>query len=208
MRSATGESGATMDFLDNRRLKRQFEFIIELDRVKSIFRKSRLFDGSRYENDAEHSWTICVMALVLKEYSNIDIDVEKVLKMLLLHDVVEIDAGDTFLYSRERAAAHDREAEAAERIFGLLPEDQRDEFKSLWYEFEERATSESKFASVLDRLEPLLQNFVNRGSTWKENGVEHEMVVERNNHIAEGSQRLWEVVKKLIDEALERGFFA
>ena len=196
-----------MDFLDNERLKRQFEFIIELDRIKSIFRKSRLFDGSRYENDAEHSWTICMMALVLKEYSNVDIDIERVLKMLLLHDVVEIDAGDTFLYSSERDAAHEKEARAAERIFGMLPEDQRDEFRQLWDEFEDRTTDESRFASVLDRLEPLLQNFVNGGSTWKENGVRHEMVFERNRHIAEGSRQLWDVAKKLVDIALERGFF-
>ena len=132
----------------NKRLEKQLNFIIEIDKVKNIVRKSKLFNGSRFENDAEHSWTICIMALLLKEYSNFSINIERVISMLLIHDIVEIDTGDTFLYSTERIGIHDDEKKAAERIFGFLEDDQRKHFIELWNEFEKQETNEAKFAAV------------------------------------------------------------
>ena len=147
-------------------LAQQIAFIIEVDKVKNILRKSKLFDGSRFENDAEHSWTICMMAMLLKEYSNFPIDIERVIKMLLIHDIVEIDAGDTFLYSKDRNNVLEKEFKAAERIFGLLPAEQSQELISIWKEFEVRESNEAKFAAVFDRLEPLLQNYLTQGFAW------------------------------------------
>lgn len=138
---------------------------MEVDKVKLIMRRSKIFDGSRFENDAEHSWTICVMALLLLEYANFPVNLERVVKMLLLHDIVEIDAGDTFLYSKERKGAAQKEKKAAARIFGLLPTKQCQEFMEIWHEFEARESNEAKFAAVFDRLEPLLQNYMTQGFT-------------------------------------------
>lgn len=196
----------SIDFTNNDRLEKQLGFLIEIDKVKSIYRKSRLFDASRLENDAEHSWTIAIMAVLLKEYANFEVDIEKVVLMLLLHDIVEIDAGDTFLYSADRENAVIKEEKAAQRIFGLLEADQRERFLNLWKEFEEKKTNEAKFASVFDRLEPLLQNYLTEGSTWKSNGVTYEMVLNKNKHIKEGSEQLWNFVEALLDKAVEKGY--
>jgi putative hydrolase of HD superfamily len=192
----------------NTSIKKQLSFLIEIDKVKNIIRKTKLFDGSRLENDAEHSWTICIMAVLLKEYANFDINIERVLIMLLVHDIVEIDAGDTFLYSSARNAAHDKEVIAANRIFGLLDTEQADYFLSIWKEFEARQTNESKFASVFDRLEPVLQNYLNEGFAWKTHGITKSQVIEKNKHIAEGSVELWKFVEWLLDDAEKRGFFS
>ncbi len=194
--------------MDETRFQKQIDFIVEVDKIKSIVRRSRLFDGSRFENDAEHSWTICLMATLFREYANFPVNIERVLLMLLVHDVVEVDAGDTFLYSPDRASAHEREDRAARRIFGLLDGDQGGELYAAWQEFEERKTNEAKFAAVFDRFEPLLQNFLNEGYTWKKNGVRKAQVLEMNRHIAEGSSEIWEFLDKLIDESVARGYLA
>jgi len=195
-----------IDIEYNKRLENQLNFIIEIDKVKNIIRKSKLFDGSRFENDAEHSWTICIMALLLKEYSNFSVNIEKVLIMLLIHDIVEIDSGDTFLYSPERKNAHDNEKKAAERIFGLLDKEQNEYFISLWNEFEGKKTNEAKFASVFDRLEPLLQNYILEGYTWKKYNITYEMIIEKNKHIQEVSEVIWQFVLKLLENAIEKGY--
>lgn len=192
----------------NEKLEKQLNFIVEIDKVKSIFRKSKLFHENRFENDAEHSWTICVMALLLKEYANFTVNMERVIPMLLIHDIVEIDAGDTFLYSTQRDTVQADEKKAAERIFGLLDTDQKTFFKELWEEFEERKTNEAKFASVFDRLEPLLQNYMLEGDTWKKYNIKYEMVIEKNKHIQEASNEIWEFVIKLLDKAVEKGYLS
>ncbi len=198
----------SFDFSSNSRLISQLNFIIEIDKIKNILRKSLLFDGLRFENDAEHSWTIAVMAVLFREYANFPVDIEKIVYMLLLHDIVEVDAGDTFLYAADRKDAHIKEEKAAQRIFGLLENDQKEKFLAIWNEFEERKTNEAKFAAVFDRLEPIIQNYVNEGFTWKKNGVTYDMVYTVNEHIAEGSQEIWEFVKALIDSAAEKGYLS
>jgi putative hydrolase of HD superfamily len=195
-----------IDIECSERLLKQLNFIIEIDKVKNILRQSKLFDGNRFENDVEHSWTISIMALLLKEYSNFQVNIEKVIIMLLIHDIVEIDAGDTFLYSAERKEAQNNEKKAAERIFGLLEGEQKEYFMSLWKEFEEKHTNEAKFASVFDRLEPLMQNYLLEGYTWKKFKITYDMVIEKNKHIKEGSEELWEFVLKLLEKAVEKGY--
>lgn len=189
------------------RLDHQLRFIIELDRLKHIMRRTRLFDNSRHENDAEHGWHLAMMAMTLAEYSNAPIDVNKVVRMVLVHDIVEIDAGDTFLYD-EPASLGKEEAEkkAAERIFGLLPDDQARELKSLWEEFEARASAEGRFAAALDRLEPMMQNALTAGHAWKKHGVRRSQVVQKNRPIVEaGSEELWRFAEELLARAVESG---
>jgi putative hydrolase of HD superfamily len=190
----------------NEKLEKQLQFIVETDKVKSIIRKSKLFHENRLENDAEHSWTICIMALLLKEYSNFSVNIEKVMYMLLIHDIVEIDAGDTFLYSENRDEKHDKETKAAERIFGLLDNAQKEYFMDLWKEFEEQETNEAKFAAVFDRLEPLIQNYISEGYTWKKHNVTYEMVIEKNKHIKEASPEIWDFALKLYEKSVEKGY--
>ena len=190
----------------NEKLEKKLNFIIEIDKVKNIFRKSKLFDNSRFENDAEHSWTICIMAILLKEYSNFPVNLEKVISMLLIHDIVEIDAGDTFMYSNKRNVVKNEEKKAAERIFGLLDETQKKYFINIWEEFEERKTNEAKFAAVFDRLEPLLQNFTLEGYAWKKYNITYEMIIEKNKHIQEASNEIWEFVLKILEEAIKKGY--
>ncbi len=192
----------------NPKIAQYLDFIVEIDKIKSIFRKSRLFDRSRFENDAEHSWTISVMAALFREFSPFPVNLERVLLMLLLHDVVEVDAGDTFLYSPERGLAEERERKAAERIFGMLDPEHRDLFRGLWEEFEARETPEAKYAAVFDRLEPIYQNYLNEGSTWETHGVTRRMILTANAHIAEGAPEIWDFVRGLTDDAVEKGFLA
>ncbi|SDT66351.1 putative hydrolases of HD superfamily [Mucilaginibacter mallensis] len=190
-------------------LLKQVAFIHEIDKVKYILRKTKLFNSERNENDAEHSWHLAVMAIILAEYANEPVDVLKVVKMLLIHDVVEIDAGDIFLYdtniSHTNTAA---EQKAAERIFGLLPTEQAEELIAIWEEFESGETMEAKFARAMDRLEPLLQNISNKGGTWKEFDVRYEKVLEKKGVIAKGSEHLWAFAKELIDESVKNGILA
>ena len=196
----------TTDQNCSKELENIFQFIIEIDKVKQIIRKSRLFDNSRFENDAEHSWTICIMALLFRKYADFEIDMEKIIIMLLIHDIVEIDAGDTFFYSKERNTAVINEKIAAERIFGILDEDRKKFFLDIWNEFEEGKTNEAKFAGVFDRLEPLLQNYITEGYTWKKHNITYDMVIEKNKHIRDASGEIWDFTLKLLDAAAEKGY--
>ena len=196
------------DFLENERMQRQLDFIVEIDTLKNIARKSMVFDGSHFENDAEHSWTISVLAVLLKEYSNFEINLEKVLIMLLIHNIVEVYAGDTFLYSEKRETAHIDEEKSAEKIFSFLEEDQKEFFINIWKEFEKKETNEAKFATVFDRMEPLLQNYMTKGYTWKKNKITYQMVLEKNSKIREGSEEIWKFIKKILDISKERGYIA
>ena len=194
---------------DLKRLKKQLLFIQEIDKVKLILRQTVILDGSRRENDAEHSWHLATMALVFQEYATEPIDLVRVLKMVLIHDLVEIDAGDTFVYDEVGAQdKEERERKAADRIFYLLPKDQAIEMDRLWTEFEERYTAESRFAAALDRFQPLMHNFLTEGRGWKKHGIRKAQVVNRNRHIAEGSPQIWEYAKSIIDESVEKGYLA
>ena len=187
-------------------LLNQIEFIREIDKLKFIFRKTKLINSNRPENDAEHSWHLAMMAIVLAGHANEPIDLEKVMKMVLIHDIVEIDSGDVFVYDTTKSHDNfDEELKAARRIFGILPEEQAEEFINLWIEFEEMKTPESKFARALDRLEPLLQNASNNGGTWREFDVKFDKVIEKKKAIKDGSEELWKFAKQLIDESVEKG---
>lgn len=199
-----GTRKGTMMIFPSDRFKKQIDFIVEIDKIKHIFRKTRLFDGSRFENDAEHAWHFALLALVLQEYANDSIDVHKVITMALIHDIVEIDAGDVLAYDTEqRLLAEEKERKAAERIFGMLPDEQRNEFMKIWNEFEERKTPEARFAAALDRFEPILQNYMTNFSTWKEHDITHSMLMKTNQHIAEGAEVLWQTVERMFSEALD-----
>ncbi len=184
------------------RLRQQINFIIEIDKVKHIFRKTKLFNKSRFENDAEHAWHLAIMALALGEYANEEIDVSKVIKMVLIHDIVEIDAGDTIVYdSKSRALAWEEEKKAAERIFGILPADQKEEFIALWQEFEEKKSPEAKFAAAIDRFQPILQNYLTDYYAWQAHGITYDQLYSINEHIGEGSETIWALAQKIFDEA-------
>ena len=190
-------------------LLNQIEFIREIDKLKYIFRKTKLINSDRPENDAEHSWHLAMMAIVLAGHANEPIDLEKVMKMVLIHDIVEIDSGDVFAYDTTKSHDNfDEELKAARRIFGILPEEQAEEFINLWIEFEEMKTPESKFARALDRLEPLLQNASNNGGTWREFDVKYDKVIEKKKAIKDGSEELWKFAKQLIDESVEKGILS
>jgi putative hydrolase of HD superfamily len=183
------------------RLKRQLDFIVELDKLKRILRQTLVMDGSRQENSAEHSWHLAVMAVLLHEHAGNAVDVQRVLRMLLIHDVVEIDAGDTFCYDAAASVGkEERERRAAERLFGLLPGEQAQEFRDLWEEFEARETADAQFANALDRLQGLLQNYHNAGGTWRLHGITRDQVLNRMRPIQNASPELWKYVLQVIDE--------
>lgn len=187
-------------------LIQQVNFIKEIDKLKYIQRRTKLFNSDRCENDAEHSWHLAMMTIVLAEHANSPVDVLKVLKMVLIHDIVEIDAGDTFIYDTTKS--HDNTEEelvAAKRIFGLLPAEQAEEFIAIWTEFEEGITEEAKFARSMDRFEPLLQNTSNNGGTWREFNVGYEQVFNKKKVIEKGSASIWTYAEKLIEESVEKG---
>ena len=186
--------------------EKQMAFIMELDKIKKITRQTYLSDGSRKENDAEHSWHLALMAVLLKEYANEEVDLAKVIPMVLLHDLVEIDAGDTYAYDQAGLATQRvRETKAADRIFGMLPEDQGTKFRNLWEEFEAYETAEAKFAHVLDNCQPLLLNDASGGKSWKEHTVHKSQIYKRNEHTAEGSREIWEYMQQLIDKHIQLG---
>lgn len=190
------------------RLARQIDFLIEIDRLKTILRRTLLTDGSRHENSAEHSWHLALLALVLAEWSNEPIDTVQVVKMLLVHDIVEIDAGDTFCYDEQANLDKDeREQRAAVRIFGKLPEEQASELRELWDEFELRRSPEARFANAIDRLQPMLHNVLTRGHSWREHGVPRRRVVARNQPIEQGSEALWAFARQFLDVAEVEGWF-
>ena len=187
------------------RLKKQLDFILEIDKEKNILRQTHLSDHGRRENDAEHAWHMAIMAYLLKEYSNEPVDVAKVMIMCLIHDVVEIDAGDTYAYDAEGLKTQKAREEAAkERIYSLLPDDQKQDLQALFDEFEERKTSEAKFARALDNLQPLLLNNSNDGGDWREHQVTEAQVYGRQRHTAEGSEKLYEVTDQLIRENIAK----
>ncbi|WP_026966904.1 HD domain-containing protein [Algoriphagus terrigena] len=188
------------------KLLQQINFIKEIDKVKYIQRKTKLFNSDRNENDAEHSWHLAMMTIVLAEHADAPIDVLKVLKMVLIHDIVEIDAGDTFIYDTAKKHSNtDEERLAANRIFGMLPKEQADKFIAVWEEFENGETNEAKFARSMDRLEPLLQNTSNKGGTWAEFGVNYTKVYEKKKVIKDGSSSIWDYAENLINESVEKG---
>lgn len=187
-------------------LLKQIEFIKEIDKIKYIQRRTSLFNSNRRENDAEHSWHLAMMALVMAEHANEPIDILKVIKMVLIHDIVEIDSGDIFIYDTEKN--HDNteeELKAANRIFNILPKEQAEELIALWTEFEMGETNEAKFAKSIDRLEPLMQNASNNGGTWQEFDVPYSMVIEKKQGIQDGSRTLWGYAKDLIDDSASKG---
>ena len=188
------------------RLKKQLDFILEIDKEKNVLRQTHLSDHGRRENDAEHAWHMAIMAYLLKEYSNEPIDVAKVMIMCLIHDVVEIDAGDTYAYDAEGLKTQKAREEAAkERIYSLLPDDQKQDLQALFDEFEERKTPEAKFARALDNLQPLLLNNINDGGDWREHQVTEAQVYGRQRRTAEGSEKLYEVTDQLIRENIAKG---
>jgi len=193
---------------NEKRLAEQLQFVLEIDRLKHIVRQTILLNGSRKENDAEHCWHVALMAFLLREYAaDPDVDVFHVVRMLLVHDLVEIDAGDTYCYDEAaRCDQADRERLAADRIFNLLPPDQAAEFRRLWDEFEARETREARYAAALDRFQPLLINYHRRGESWMEHGVTAEQVIRRNSPIHHGAPRLWQHAESLIADAVKRGW--
>jgi putative hydrolase of HD superfamily len=192
---------------DRDRLDRQLGFLREVDRLKRVFRRTWLLDLSRYENDAEHSWHLALAAALLAEYAAAEIDLGKVLEMTLVHDLVEIDAGDTYAYDdAARQDQAERERRAAERIFGLLPADQGARARRLWEEFEARQTPEARYAVALDRLLPFLHNYHTQGKEWQAHGVTSRQVLKRMQPVAEATPALWPRVERLLRDAVERGF--
>ena len=188
------------------RLKKQLDFSLEIDKEKNIFRQTSLSGHGRKENDAEHAWHMAIMAYLLREYSNEPVDISKVMLMCLIHDIVEIDAGDTYAYDPVNLSTQkEREDAAKERIFSLLPDDQRDELISLFDEFEEYSSAESRFAHSLDNLQPLILNNSNGGTDWMEHGVSAEQVYGRQRKTKQGSEALFEVTDKIIKDNIAKG---
>ena len=195
--------------MDTENLLKQVSFIKEIDKLKYIQRKTKLFNSDRHENDAEHSWHLAMMTIILAEHSDRPIDVLKVLKMVLIHDIVEIDAGDIFIYDTTKNHTNtDEELIAAKRIFGLLPTEQAEEFISIWKEFEDGQTDDAKFAKSMDRFEPLLQNTSNNGGTWTEFNVPYQKVYDKKKAIKEGSTSIWNYAENLINESVDKGMLS
>ena len=188
------------------RMDKQLAFLMEIDKVKNIFRQTWLADGKRKENDAEHSWHLAVAAFLLKEYAPQGVDLLKVILMVLIHDLVEIDAGDTYAYDAKGAETkRAREEKAADRIFGILPEDQGRYFRELWEEFESYESGEAKYAHLLDNFQPLLLNHESGGLSWREHNVKKSQIYKRNERIEETSTQVWARMKEIIDEHIRLG---
>jgi putative hydrolases of HD superfamily len=192
------------------RLQQQIEFMLEIDKLKRILRRTILTDRSREENSAEHSWHIAMAVFLFSEYArNQNIDWYRVIKMLLVHDLVEIDAGDTYCYDHQsRKDQAQREQKAAERIFNILPLDQSRSFRELWDEFENRKTPESKYANALDRFQPFLQNYATKGQIWRKNNITRRQVKDRMQPMFDGAPLLWNLVELLIDDAVQKKYLA
>lgn len=195
-----------MIFLFREKLLKDIEFIVELDKMKSVFRKTSIIGQDRQEDDAQHSWHISIMAMILSEYTNEKVDLLKVIKMLLIHDLVEIYAGDTFCYDKEgNLDKRERELAAADRIFGMLEQKKCDELRSLWDEFEEGKTPEAMFAVSMDRLQPMINNFNNNGGTWKQHDVSKSDIYQRIAPVKKSSDELWCFVNYMIEDAFQKG---
>lgn len=189
------------------RLAQQLQFILEIDRLKQVLRQTLLIDGSRRENSAEHSWHLAMMAILMAEYAPHPVNLLRVLKMVLIHDIIEIDAGDTFCYDtvglQDKA---EREAQAAKRLFGLLPADQAEELRSLWAEFETQASPDAQFATALDRLQPILHNYQTQGGTWRLHQIHQDQVKQRMAPVATGAPDLWSLVEQIIEKSVAAGY--
>lgn len=192
--------------MDKKRLEKQIEFLVEVDKVKSIFRQTKLADGSRRENDAEHSWHLALAAILLKEHADQDVDLLKVMSMVLIHDLVEIDAGDTYAYDTVgNETKRAREVAAADRIYAILPEDQGKMLYDLWEEFESYETPEAKYAHLLDNFQPLLLNDAGDGKSWQEHTVHKSQIYKRNEKIDQSSVEIWECMKEIIQKHIDKG---
>ena len=185
-------------------LEKSFDFIIELEKLKAVTRKTKPLGLERYENSAEHSWQISVLAMALADFADRPVNMERVLKMLLVHDIGEIDANDAFFFDEDgRAAAKEKELRAVERIFGLLPEDKRDEFFGIWDEFENGDSEEARYARAIDRVMPVLQNLYNNKQSWNENGVKKDQILSKTAYIGDASEAIWQTVAEKIESAFE-----
>ncbi|MCM1385821.1 MAG: HD domain-containing protein [Bacillus sp. (in: Bacteria)] len=192
--------------MDKERLKKQIDFILEADKEKNILRQTHLSGNGRRENDAEHAWHMAIMVYLLKEYANEEFDVAKAMMMALIHDIVEIDAGDTYAYDvKGRETKKMREEQAAERIYGLLPDNQGEELKSLFQEYEASETPEARFVRVMDNFQPLLLNHSNNGRDWREHEIRKSQVMKRHMSTKLGSNIIWEYAEKIIEEHVRKG---
>lgn len=188
-------------------LNQQIAFIIEIDKLKQVLRQTLLTDGSRRENSAEHSWHIALMAVILQEYAPPEVDILHAIKLLLIHDLVEIDAGDTFCYDdRGNLDKAEREVKAADRLFGLLPDAQARELRQLWDEYEAQETIHSRYAKALDCLQPVLHNQQTQGGTWRLNGIKRDRVMQRVSAVKDGAPKLWPFVIQLLDDCEKAGY--
>ncbi|MCG9647385.1 HD domain-containing protein [Vibrio brasiliensis] len=194
--------------MSSARLEQQLALLMELDQLKSVLRRTRVKSAdARLENSAEHSWHVALMAILMEEHANEPVDIARVVKMLLLHDVVEIDAGDTFVYDVAASAEQEqKELQAAQRLFGMLPDDQGQPLLELWLEFETASTADAKFAKALDRIIPMLLNYHNQGQSWQEHGVSREQALTVNHKIQYGSQALWDKAQQIINDATDNGW--
>lgn len=192
--------------MNDARFQQQLQFLLEADKLKTIFRRTLLTDKSRCENDAEHSWHLALMALLLREYAVEEIDIARVIRMVLVHDLVEIDAGDTFAYDLEgNQSKAQRENEAADRLFSMLPQGQGAELRALWEEFDEMQTPDARYAAAIDRLQPFLNNTVTDGHTWKEGAVHKEQVLARMDMVRQAMPELWPFVLQAVRDAVQNG---
>ena len=193
--------------METSRFEQQMRFLVEIDQMKSVLRQTLLADGSRRESDAEHSWHLAMYAMLLSEYAPEPVDVSRVIRMVLVHDLIEIYAGDTFCYdkegNRDKAA---REAAAADQLYALLPADQAGEYRALWEEFDRMDTPDSRFAAALDRVQPIINNYLTEGHTWKLGHVTSAQVYERMAPVKNGLPEAWKVVEWIINTSIEKGF--
>jgi len=186
--------------------RKRIEFLIEIDKIKQIFRRTKLFDQSRVENDAEHSWHLAMMAITFSDYANEEVDLLRVIKMVLIHDIVEIDAGDYIVYTNKGNEKKQKEVEGANRIFNILPKELANELLSLWFEFEKNETPDAKFANAIDRLEPIMQNYYSKGEAWIKHNIKADQIRKVNKKIEKGSKKLWEYTLSLVDQTVEKGY--
>ncbi len=186
-------------------IKQTLDFIVEIEKLKDVYRKTRPVGLDCYENSAEHSWHVCLSALMLKDYANEAIDIDRVIKMLLIHDLGEIDAGDTIIYASETQAIKDEEEAGVKRLLALLPEGKAEEYMALWQEFEAGETADSKYAKAIDRVPPLLHNLHGNGHSWSKHNISKEKVFSVNKRIAKGSEKLWNVLEEELEKAVEKG---
>lgn len=193
-------------FIKNEKIQNQIKFAITIDEMKNIFRRNLLADGSRRENDAEHSWHLAMLAMILEEYSAEKVDIERVLKIALIHDLIEVYAGDTFAYdAKGNEDKHEREIQAAEKLFGMLDPVQGREIRELWDEFEAMETAESKYANAIDRIQPLILNYLTDGHTWKMGDVTSDKIYKRMDIIRTATPELWHIVEGIINTSIKAG---